>query len=36
MNQAILDFVGKTLIDIGNKIIKGECELTNEQAALIL
>ena len=36
MNQGILDFVGKTLIDIGNKIIKGECELTDEQASLIL
>lgn len=36
MNQAILDFVGKTLIDIGNKIIKHECELTDEQASLIL
>ena len=36
MNQSILDFVGKTLIDIGNKIIKGECELTDEQAGLIL
>lgn len=36
MNQGILDFVGKTLIDIGNKIIKGECELTDEQAKIIL
>ena len=36
MNQAILDFVGKQLIDIGNKIIKGECELTDEQAGIIL
>ena len=36
MNQAILDFVGKTLIDIGHKIIDGECELTDEQAGLIL
>ena len=36
MNQSILDFVGKTLIDIGNKIIKGECEITDEQAALVL
>ena len=36
MNQAILDFVGKTIIDVGNKIIKGECELTDEQASLIL
>ena len=36
MNQAILNFVGKTLIDIGNKIIDGKCELTDEQAGLIL
>ena len=36
MNQAILDFVGKTLIDIGNKIKEGKCELTDEQASLIL
>lgn len=36
MNQAILNFVGKTIIDVGNKIIKGECELTDEQASLIL
>lgn len=36
MNQAILNFVGKTLIDVGNKIIKGECELTDEQASIIL
>ena len=36
MNQSILNFVGKQLIDIGNKIIKGECELTDEQASLIL
>ena len=36
MNQSILDFVGKTLIDIGNKIIKGDCELTDEQASIIL
>ena len=36
MNQTILDFVGKTLIDIGHKIIDGKCELTDEQASLIL
>ena len=36
MNQAILDFVGKTLIDVGHKIIEGKCELTDEQAGLIL
>lgn len=36
MNQAILDFVGKTLIDIGNKIKEGKCELTDEEAGLIL
>ena len=36
MNQAILDFVGKTLIDIGNKIKEGKCELTDEQAGIIL
>ena len=36
MNQSILNYVGKTLIDIGNKIIKGECELTDEEAGLIL
>ena len=36
MNQSILNFVGKQLIDIGNKIIKGECELTDEQASIIL
>lgn len=36
MNQYILNFVGKTLIDVGNKIIKGECELTDEEAGVIL
>lgn len=36
MNQAILDFVGTTLIDIGNKIKEGKCELTDEQAGIIL
>ena len=36
MNQAILDFVGKILIDTGNKIKEGNCELTDEQASLIL
>lgn len=36
MNQTILNFVGKTLINIGHKIIDGTCELTDEQAELIL
>ena len=36
MNQAILDFVGATLIDIGNKIKERKCELTDEQASIIL
>lgn len=36
MNKSILNFVGKTLIDVGNKIINGECELTDEEAGLIL
>ena len=36
MNQSILNFVGKTLIDVGHKIIAGDCELTDEQAGLIL
>lgn len=36
MNQAILDYVGKTLIDTGNKIINNQCELTDEQASIIL
>ena len=36
MNKAILNFVGKTLIDVGHKIISGECELTDEEAGLIL
>ena len=36
MNQAILDFVCTTLIDIGNKIKEGKCELTDEQASIVL
>lgn len=36
MNKELLHFVGKTIIDIGNKIMNGDCELTDEQASLIL
>ena len=36
MNQDILDYVGKNLIDIGKKIINNQCELTDEQASIIL
>ena len=36
MNQAILDFVGDTLIDVGKKIKNRTCEITDEQASIIL
>lgn len=36
MNQEILNYVGNTFIDIGRKIIAGECELDDEQTSLIL
>ena len=36
MNTSIINFVVKQLRDVANKIEKGECELTDEEAGLIL
>ena len=36
MNANIINFVVKQLRDVANKIEKGECELTDEDAGVIL
>ena len=36
MNKSIINFVAKQLRDVANKIEKGECELTDEDAGVIL